>query len=59
MTDDRKKVLKELQVALMKRYTEIETNPENYENFQGLLDDLDMRMEFIRGILEGRWGIEK
>lgn len=59
MTDDIKKVLEEMQDDLMKRYTEIETNPEHYENFQGLLDDLDLRMEFIRGIFEGRWKVEE
>lgn len=59
MTEDRKKVLKELQRDLMKHYAEIETNPEHYKNFQNLLDSLDAKAEIIRGILERRWEIEK
>lgn len=59
MNDDRKTVLEELQSDLMRQYTEIETNPEHYENFQTLLDNLDAKAEIIRGILEGRWGIEE
>lgn len=55
MTDERKKELEELQSYYMKQYAEVEAHPEDYENFQNILDDLDDKAEHIRGLLEGRF----
>lgn len=53
MNDERKKELEELRDYLMEQYAEVEAHPEDYENFQNILDDLDDRAEYIRGILAG------
>ncbi len=55
MTDERKKELEELQAYYMEQYAEVEAHPEDYEDFQNILDDLDDKAEYIRGLLEGRW----
>ena len=55
MTDERKKELEELQAYYMEQYAEVEAHPEDYEDFQNILDDLDDKAECIRGLLEGRW----
>ena len=39
MTDERKKELEELQDYLMEQYVEVEVHPEDYENFQNILND--------------------
>lgn len=59
MTDERKKALEELQAYYMKQYVEVEAQPEDYENFQNILDDLDDKAEYVRGLLEGRWSLEE
>lgn len=59
MTDERKKALEELQAYYMKLYVEVEAHPEDYENFQNILDDLDDKAEYVRGLLEGRWSLEE
>lgn len=53
MNDERKKELEELRDYLMEQYVEVEAHPEDYENFQNILDDLDDRAEYIRGVLAG------
>ena len=55
MTDERKKELEELQDNLMEQYVEVEVHPEDYENFQNILNDLDDKAENIRGLIDGRW----
>lgn len=55
MTEAKRKELKELQSYYMKQYAEVEAHPEDYENFQNILDDLDDKAEHIRGVLEGRF----
>lgn len=59
MTDERKKELEELQACYMEQYAEVEAHPEDYENFQSILDDLDDKAEYVRGLLEGRWSLEE
>lgn len=59
MTDERKKELEERQAYYMERYAEVEVHPEDYENFQNILDELDDKAEYIRGLLEGRFENEK
>ena len=59
MTDERKKELEELQAYYMEQYAEVEAHPEDYENFQSILDDLDEKAEYVRGLLEGRWSLEE
>ena len=59
MTDERKKELEELQAYYMEQYAEGEAHPEDSENFQSILDDLDDKAEYVRGLLEGRWSLEE
>lgn len=59
MTEAERKELEELQSYYMKQYAEVETHPEDYENFQNILDDLDDKAEYVRGLLEGRWNLEE
>lgn len=59
MTDERKKELEELQAYYMEQYAEVEAHPEDYENSQNILDDLDDKAEYVRGLLEGRWSLEE
>lgn len=58
MTDERKKGLEELQDHLMERYAKVEAHPEDYEDFQNILNDLDDKAERVRGLLEGRWSLD-
>lgn len=55
MTDIERKDLEAEQDILMKIYEEVESEPEKYKDFQKILDFLDDRAEYIRGILEGGW----
>lgn len=59
VTDERKKGLEELQDHLMEQYAEVEAHPEDYEDFQNILNNLDDKAEYIRGLLEGRFADEK
>ena len=55
MTIKERTDLEEEQEILAEMYLEVESNPDKYKNFQGMLDLLDDRMECNRCLLEGGW----
>lgn len=55
MNDIQRAELEEEQNVLMKLYEEVESEPDEYNDFQGLLNLLDGRAELNRCLLEGRW----
>lgn len=55
MTEAERKELEELQDYFMKQYAEVESNPEDYDDFQNVLNDLDDKAEYVRGLLGRRW----
>ena len=59
MTEAERKELEELQDYFMKQYAEVESNPEDYDDFQNVLNDLDDKAEYIRSLLERRWSLEE
>lgn len=59
MTEAERKELEELQDYLMKQYAEVESNPEDYEDFRNILNNLDDKAEYIRSLLERRWSLEE
>ena len=58
MNDLMKKALRAIQDDLEIQYKEIEANPGNYEHPEKLQQQLDEKMEVIRGYLEGRWSLD-
>lgn len=57
MTDLIRSTLRDIQDDLEAQYMEIEANPDNYEHPEKLKQQLDDKMEKIRGCLEGRWSL--
>lgn len=58
MNDLMKKALRAIQDDLEIQYKEIEANSGNYEHPEKLKQQLDEKMEVIRGYLEGRWSLD-
>ena len=58
MKDLFRNTLKAVQDDLEAQYKEVEANPEDYENPDQLKQQLDEKMEVIRGYLEGRWSFD-
>lgn len=58
MNDLTKNTLRAIQDDLEAQYTEIEANPDDYEYPEQLKQQLDEKMEVIRGYLEGRWSFD-
>lgn len=58
MNDLTKNTLRAIQDDLEAQYTEIEANPDDYEHPEQLKQQLDEKMEVIRGYLEGRWSFD-
>lgn len=42
----------------MKQYAEVESNPEDYEDFRNILNNLDDKAEYIRSLLERRGALK-
>lgn len=58
MTDLVRSTLRDIQDDLESRYMEIENSPEVYRESEQLKQQLDDKMEVIRGYLEGRWSLD-
>lgn len=58
MTDLIRSTLRDIQDDLESRYMEIENSPEVYRESEQLKQQLDDKMEVIRGYLEGRWSLD-
>lgn len=53
-----KNTFRAIQDDLEIQYKEIEEDPDNYEHPEKLKQQLDEKMEVIRGYLEGRWSLD-
>lgn len=58
MTDLIRSTLRDIQDDLESRYMKIENSPEVYRESEQLKQQLDDKMEVIRGYLEGRWSLD-
>lgn len=58
MTDLIRSTLRDIQDDLESRYMEIENSPEVYRESEQLKQQLDDKMEVIKGYLEGRWSLD-
>lgn len=58
MTDLIRSTLRDIQDDLESRYMEIENSTEVYRESEQLKQQLDDKMEVIRGYLEGRWSLD-
>lgn len=58
MTDLMKNTLKAVQNDLEAQYMEIKNNSEDCRESEQLKQQLDDKMEKIRGYLEGRWSFD-
>ena len=55
MNNDDTKILQLIQADLMKKYDSIESDPDQYGDYQAELDDLDTTCDKLQGWIEGRW----
>lgn len=58
MTDLMKNTLKAVQDDLEAQYKAVEAEPDNYSEPETLKQQLNEKMEIIRGYLEGRWSLD-